>query len=167
MSKRETWIKFINQASTGLVMAIKRSGLEPQVTNNYHSFVRTQYVNYLNICWMSLLKQNDAYVINTFKEIGYKSPKCVLFTMACVGNEILPNKPIVIPTAGDVTIDPKDEEYYTRFNISLLMERELVKYDFEGMVEQCDGKTLEEEIELWKRGGCKEQELDFSDIYNK
>ncbi|KAL9647768.1 hypothetical protein ABK040_001368 [Willaertia magna] len=152
----QTLIDFLTQALCGTIIALKRCGIE-QTTTNYKGVVRAQFANYLNMCWISLLKQDDNYVIDTFTKINHKSPICLIHAMMFIGNQILPEEPILIGSSSKVpNLD------LTRNLISEICRNALQQMDLEELLgHECSGKSLEEEREEWLEKGAREDDVIF------
>ncbi len=157
--RREKLVSFATQACCGVIMAFYQVGLESALSGTiYHNQCRMALAHYLNECWMSLLRENDEFVVSNFDTIGH-SPVCVINILFAVGSQALPSSPFVIETS-DGTPGFTNDIDARRNLVSAILKSSLEKQIPEDMLEhQCNGLTMEQARKEWRAGGSQDEQF--------
>lgn len=144
----EAFSSFVTQAVSGTVMAMKRGGME---NHPQRDKVATMFLaQYLNSCWMNLLRDDDEFVTRNFASIGHRSPVCSINAMFAVGQLVLS---LGFPQANTGSIDAD------RTAIHATIRQRVEEAGFGNLCHSCHGKTLAEERQRWRSEGCPEEEV--------
>ena len=121
----------------------KQEGLIPLSDPDFKSKITTVFVNYLNRCWMSLLRGDDSQVLDTFARIGHRSPVCVLNMMSMVGQGMIPNGDLIVTTWHESTEDTIRAYHDLALNYCRQKYAEAAEQT-DLLEHECTGETLEE-----------------------
>ena len=108
---QDTVMRFMEQACCGIIMAVERAtgGRPPEddeeqepstddvpTITRYKRMLLMFFAEYLNGCWLSLLREDDAYVVTTIEAINHPSPRCLLRQLFLLAQVVFPDHPMPI-----------------------------------------------------------------------
>lgn len=157
---------FLQQACAGVIMASHRIATErsslPVEPDVYFNMLQAFTAQYLNQCWMSLMKQDDSFVTQSFENMGHRSPVCLihcLFSLCC---QILPQEPLLIASSNPDNANSEESMGLTR-NIINAVVRDNIDSVFQNenaldaLDHDCEGQSVAEARGEWVLNGRPEE----------
>eukprot|EP00008_Paramoeba_atlantica_P015622 CAMPEP_0201477656 /NCGR_PEP_ID=MMETSP0151_2-20130828/2635_1 /ASSEMBLY_ACC=CAM_ASM_000257 /TAXON_ID=200890 /ORGANISM="Paramoeba atlantica, Strain 621/1 / CCAP 1560/9" /LENGTH=163 /DNA_ID=CAMNT_0047858451 /DNA_START=94 /DNA_END=585 /DNA_ORIENTATION=+ len=149
----EAFSRFLIQACAGMMTALYVAGIQ----QNYQNTLKGALAQYLNSCWMNLMREDDEFVIKSFEDMNHRSPVCLIHKLFCVGSAVLPDEPLTIgisnPNASRqdkaAAVRPIHTHVMTQAINEVLSQMDLNH--------PCTGKTVAEERAEWVRKGKPEE----------
>jgi hypothetical protein len=138
--------RFLVQAVAGTLTALERLKIAGHFPcnlpdENWQNMVKVQFINYLNMCWESLLIGDDDYVTEIVEQIGHKSPVCLFHFMARIGQAMIPSENLVVTTTGESYIDAYRDMAFAHLQSKFY---DLTDGWCGALNHHCTGETLEE-----------------------
>lgn len=148
---------FVAQAATGQLMWLYHTN--QHFSSEASHLVTFALCTYLNKCWMNLMRDDDAFVVQSLRDTGHSSPVCLIHKIRVVVDSIAQEmlreiRSFVCAARGDTNMLRFCLIKAAMYTITSSAE---IKDALKG--HECNGKSLEQERQEWIEAGRKEVEF--------
>ena len=124
----------------------------------YNGKLVNMVAQYLNVCWMGLMREDDDFVLKSFEDMRHRSPVCLIHFLFELAQRSLPQKLPFVPYSGKKKISKEMECDLVREPLTDLcrgavqhaMQDEALMAVFS---HKCSGNSVEKLRQEWKDKG--------------
>ena len=149
--------EFTTQAVAGAVMAIYRVQKGKIPSQGFQQICLKMVVQYLNVCWMGLLKADDPFILTCVDGMsqGQHSPICVVQAVFAVAKAVVPKTTPQVPAiAGEQPSDQETQQFRQQVTTEIAASASQFLASHDPFDHTCAGPALETIRMDWKEAGA-------------